>query len=86
MYPNLNAELARRGWNKKVLSEKLDARYATIIDKLNGKYPLTLNECKEIKDKLDMKLSMNRPLNVRPKILTLRRSVFLWQNIALYLN
>ena len=25
---------------------------------------------------------MNRPLNVRPKILTLRRSVFLWQNIA----
>ena len=29
---------------------------------------------------------LNRPLNVRPKILTLRRSVFLWQNIALYLN
>ena len=29
---------------------------------------------------------MNRPLNVRPKILTLRRSVFLWQNIALHLN
>ena len=26
---------------------------------------------------------MNRPLNVRPKILMLRRSVFLWQNIAL---
>lgn len=30
--------------------------------------------------------TLNRPLNVRPKILTLRRSVFLWQNIALYLN
>ena len=30
--------------------------------------------------------ALNRPLNVRPKILTLRRSVFLWQNIALYLN
>nr|DAE11013.1 MAG TPA: hypothetical protein [Myoviridae sp. ctRbn2] len=29
---------------------------------------------------------MNRPLNVRPKILTLRRSVFLWQNIAQHLN
>ena len=29
---------------------------------------------------------LNRPLNVRPKILTLRRSVFLWQNIVLYLN
>ena len=31
-------------------------------------------------------VTMNRPLNVRPKILTLRRSVFLWQNIALHLN
>lgn len=59
MYPNLNAELARRGWNKKVLSEKLDVRYATIVDKLNGKYPLTLNECKEIKDKLDTKMSID---------------------------
>ena len=29
---------------------------------------------------------LNRPLNVRPKILMLRRSVFLWQNIALHLN
>ena len=29
---------------------------------------------------------LNRPLNVRPKTLTLRRSVFLWQNIALHLN
>ena len=29
---------------------------------------------------------VNRPLNVRPKILTLRRSVFLWQNITLHLN
>ena len=37
MYPNLNAELARRGWNKKVLSKKLGSRYATIVDKLNGK-------------------------------------------------
>lgn len=59
MYPNLNAELARRGWTKKVLSEKLDVRYATIVDKLNGKYPLTLNECKEIKDKLDTKMSID---------------------------
>ena len=34
----------------------------------------------------DIDFDVNRPLNVRPKILTLRRSVFLWQNIALYLN
>ena len=34
----------------------------------------------------ELPYTVNRPLNVRPKILTLRRSVFLWQNIALYLN
>ena len=59
MYPNLNAELARRGWNKKVLSEKIGIRYATIIDKLNGKYPLTLNECKAIKKELETELTID---------------------------
>ena len=52
MYPNLNAELARKGWSKKMLAEKLGARYATILDKLNGKYPLTLNECKDVQEAL----------------------------------
>ena len=42
MYPNLEAELARKGWSKKKLSEILGKRYYTVIDKLNGKYPLTL--------------------------------------------
>ena len=41
MYPNLEAELARKGWSKKKLSEILGKRYYTVIDKLNGKYPLT---------------------------------------------
>ena len=42
MYANLLAEIARKGWNKKVLAKTLKWRYATLIDKLNGKYPLTL--------------------------------------------
>ena len=50
MYPNLNAELARLGWSRKVLADKLKIRYATILDKLNGKYPLTYDECVRIKN------------------------------------
>ena len=57
MYPNLNAELARRGWNKKILSEKLGSRYATVVDKLNGKYPL--GECKAIKKELETELTID---------------------------
>lgn len=59
MYPNLNAELARRGWSKKVLSEKLGTRYATVVDKLNGKYPLTLNECKAIQEALKTDITID---------------------------
>jgi plasmid maintenance system antidote protein VapI len=52
MYANLLAEIARKGWNKKVLAKTLKWRYATLIDKLNGKYPLTLEEALKIKDTL----------------------------------
>ena len=49
MYPNLNAELARIGMTKKELAAQMKKRYATILDKLNGKYPITYEECKQIK-------------------------------------
>lgn len=49
MYPNLNAELARIGMTKKELASQMKKRYATILDKLNGKYPITYEECKLIK-------------------------------------
>lgn len=49
MYPNLNAELARIGMTKKELAARMKKRYATILDKLNGKYPITYEECKQIK-------------------------------------
>lgn len=58
MYPNLNAELARKGWNKKVLADKINKRYATLIDKLNGKTDITYHECLAIKAALETDLSV----------------------------
>lgn len=49
MYPNVNAELGRLGWSRKDLSIKTGIRYMTLVDKLNGKYPLLLNEAIKIK-------------------------------------
>jgi hypothetical protein len=49
MLPNLNAELARSGITKKELAIRMQKRYATLLGKLNGKYPLTYDECKQIK-------------------------------------
>lgn len=48
MYPNLEAEMAREKVTRKDIAELLSVRHATIIDKLNGKYRLYLNEAKEI--------------------------------------
>ncbi len=58
MYPNLNAELARKGWTKKVLAIKINKRYATLIDKLNGKTDITYQECLAIKSALGTDLSV----------------------------
>lgn len=58
MYRNLLAEIARKGWNKKMLAKILKWRYATLIDKLNGKYPITLEEALKIKDTLGTEISV----------------------------
>ena len=52
MYKELEAELARRGWTKKDLSEKTKIRYGTLLMKLNGSYELTYNESVKIKKAL----------------------------------
>lgn len=49
-YPNLEAELARKNIKRKELAELLKVRPATIYDKLNGKYPFTVNEAMTIKN------------------------------------
>lgn len=49
MFPNLEAEMARKGLKGKDLAEILGVRVATVYDKLNGKYPFSLDEAMKIK-------------------------------------
>lgn len=58
MYLNVKAELARQNLSVVDLSKKTGIRYQTLVEKLNGKYPLTLDEAKEIKTALGVDLSM----------------------------
>lgn len=44
MYPNLEAELARKKMSKKDLAEITDIRYNTLCEKCLGKYGFTLDE------------------------------------------
>lgn len=51
MYPNLDAELARRGIKRVDIARDLfNGRTATVSDKLNGKYPLLIEEAVKIKE------------------------------------
>jgi len=58
MYSNLEAEMVRHGLTRKDLAAALGVRYATIVDKLKGRYGFTLNEAFEIKNKFFPKLSL----------------------------
>lgn len=52
MYPNLNAELARRNIKRSQIAHDLfNGRVASVSDKLNGRYPLLLSEAIMIKNK-----------------------------------
>ena len=61
---------------------------AEVVDSQNQNISIEQKNNTKLKQFVQTKgpVKVNRPLNVRPKILTLRRSVFLWQNIVLYLN
>ncbi len=52
MYPNLNAEMARKNVTQIDISEKLNISYSTVSDKINGKKDFKLKECKDIISKL----------------------------------
>ena len=58
MYLNVKAELARQNLSVVDLSNKTGIRYQTLVEKLNGKYPMTLDEAKKIKAALGVDLSM----------------------------
>jgi len=49
MYPNLRAEMAREGIMITDLALHLNLRYATVRDKINGKFRFYYNEALEIK-------------------------------------
>lgn len=49
MYRNLEAEIARKGIHKKDIADVWGCRVATVYDKLNGKYPIKLDEAMALK-------------------------------------
>lgn len=49
MYRNAKAEMTRRGLRLEDVAEKMGITIATLSQKLNGKYPFTLNEAKQFK-------------------------------------
>lgn len=53
MFPNLNAELARKKITQTMLAEKIHRTPTTLSLKLNGKAPITLRECMEIKEAIE---------------------------------
>lgn len=58
MYPNLEAELSRRGIKKKMLATIIETTQQTIYRKLSGEFPFTLKEALKIKDELFPLLSI----------------------------
>ncbi len=50
MYPNLDAEMARKGLKRKDLAQLFKGRVPTVSEKLNGKYPLLLDEAVRIRE------------------------------------
>ena len=49
MFPNLDAEMARKKITRNALAEEIHKTPTTLSLKLNGKAPISLSECVEIK-------------------------------------
>ena len=65
MYPNYKAELARNGFTLEKLAEEMEKKgfkrtVPTLSQKLGGKYPITLDEAKVMKEvvKTDLPLEV----------------------------
>lgn len=59
MYSNVKAELARKNLSLVDLSNMTGIRYNTLVLKINGHYPLTLDEAKKIKEALKVDLTID---------------------------
>ena len=51
MYKNLEAEMVRNDITRKDISEYIGVRYATVVQKLNGRYQFSLEEAFAIKNR-----------------------------------
>lgn len=49
MYRNAKAEMVRNGLTLEAVAREMDITLGTLSNKLNGKYPITLNEAKQFK-------------------------------------
>lgn len=59
MFPNLDAEMARKKMTRRCLAQRMHKSPTTLSLKLNGKAPITLAECVEIKEVLETELSID---------------------------
>lgn len=59
MYPNLSAELARKGLKQKDIVSILKVRPATVSHKLQGKSPLMIDEAIKIQKSLFPDMSLD---------------------------
>lgn len=59
MFPNLDAEMARKKITRGALANVLHMTPSTLSMKLNGKATLTLPECIKIRDAVDEKLEID---------------------------
>lgn len=58
MYPNLKAEMARKGITAKQLAELIEVTPSTFSLKMLGKYDFTLAEAVKIKDALGVDIPL----------------------------
>lgn len=59
MYSNVKAEAARKSMTMVDLSAKTGIRYQTLVDKVNGKFPITVEEAKKIKSALAVDIPLD---------------------------
>lgn len=59
MYPNLEAEMARKKITRAELADKLHMTPTTLGNKLNGKTDISLPECLAIKSALQLSMTVD---------------------------
>lgn len=58
MYLNVKAELARKNMSMVDLSNMTGIRYQTLVDKVNGKFSINVEEAKKIKAALGVDMPL----------------------------